>query len=114
MTKKNSIWKTFPDECRLQTEDPETVRRIKTWSFARQVGEGMNCYLYIFAIPAVKYGWVCKTLGLSKLRRSAAQSEQTRSLLEQGQGYRFRVSHSGQDSRWKAPESTISTGVAGW
>ena len=45
-----SFWKAGKKYC-LQTNDPETARKVRRWNFSRTIGRGFNCYLYIFSIP---------------------------------------------------------------
>lgn len=68
--RKTSSWLFYEETCRVQTSNPKVAKRIQTWSFAIQVGEGWNCPIWIFSIPLRKWRWVLKTLGMRLPRKN--------------------------------------------
>ena len=103
-----SFWRVDDHTHRLQTNDPDVVRRVKAWDFANETAWGMNTYLYVFVIPNEKSRWVAKQFGFNGQQRSAKQQAVTRNLVKQGHRRRFNVNHSGQDFYSEARRGTIS------
>lgn len=68
--RKTLLWFFYEKACRIQTSNPKVAKRIQTWSFASQVGEGWNCPLWIFSIPLRKWRWVLKSLGMKLPRKN--------------------------------------------
>jgi hypothetical protein len=103
-----SYWRVDDYTHRLQTNDPDVVRRVKTWDFAQETGWGWDTYLYVFVIPNSQSRWVAKQFGFNGHNRSAKQDAVTRNLVKRGHGHRFDVKHSGQGDLYTAHRGTIS------
>ena len=57
-------WITGKRKCRIQTTEPGVAKQIRSWSFAKLVGENMNGPDRIFAMPRTKWKLALKMLNM--------------------------------------------------